>query len=53
MTSEKTTLLTNCSKQKPEVFIKTIVFNDGTKLDLSPNSIIVFTGANNCGKAKY
>lgn len=37
---------------KPEVFIKSLVFNDGTKLELHHGSIIVFTGANNSGKSQ-
>lgn len=36
----------------PGVVIDTITFNDGTTLPLTPNSIIVFTGANNCGKSQ-
>ncbi len=38
--------------QKPAVFIKSITFNDGTTLQLERNSIVVFTGANNCGKSQ-
>lgn len=38
--------------KKPQVFLKSITFNDGTQLDLNPNSIVVFTGANNCGKSQ-
>lgn len=37
---------------RPRVLISSITFNDGTKLTLKPNSIIVFTGANNCGKSQ-
>lgn len=39
-------------EQKPQVFIKNITFNDNTQLTLNPNSIIVFTGANNSGKSQ-
>jgi hypothetical protein len=38
--------------QKPQVFIKSIIFNDGTQLPLNYNSVIVFTGANNSGKSQ-
>lgn len=38
--------------QKPQVFIKNITFNDNSILPLNPNSIIVFTGANNSGKSQ-
>ena len=38
--------------QNPQVFLKNIIFNDGTKLPLNYNSIIVFTGANNSGKSQ-
>ncbi len=38
--------------QKPQVFLKSITFNDGTQLLLKHNSIIVFTGANNSGKSQ-
>lgn len=36
----------------PQVYLKKILFNDGTWLDLNHNSIIVFTGANNSGKSQ-
>lgn len=36
----------------PGVVIESISFNDGTTLALEPNSIVVFTGANNCGKSQ-
>lgn len=36
----------------PKVFFRSITFNDGTKIELEHNSIIVFTGANNCGKSQ-
>lgn len=38
--------------QKPQVFLKNIMFNDGTRLSLNYNSVIVFTGANNSGKSQ-
>jgi hypothetical protein len=38
--------------EKLRVFISNIVFNDGTKLPLVYNSIVIFTGANNCGKSQ-
>ena len=38
--------------QKPQVFLKNITFNDGTLLPLNHSSIVVFTGANNCGKSQ-
>lgn len=38
--------------QKPQVFLKNITFNDGTQLSLKHSSIVVFTGANNCGKSQ-
>ena len=38
--------------QKPQVYLKSVVFNDGTSLDLNHNSIVVFTGANNSGKSQ-
>lgn len=38
--------------RKPQVYLKKIVFNDGTPLDLNHNSIVVFTGANNSGKSQ-
>lgn len=41
---------TSC--QKPEIHINSITFNDGTTLSLDSNSIVVFTGANNCGKSQ-
>lgn len=36
----------------PAITIRSLIFNDGTSLSLSPNSILVFTGANNCGKSQ-
>lgn len=38
--------------QKPQVFFKSMTFNDGTTLILEHNSIVVFTGANNSGKSQ-
>lgn len=38
--------------QKPQVYLKEIVFNDGTSLNLNHDSIVVFTGANNSGKSQ-
>ena len=38
--------------QKPQVFFKSITFNDDTQLLLKHNSIIVFTGPNNSGKSQ-
>ncbi len=39
-------------KQKPKIFLKEIIFNDGTKIALKHSSIVVLTGANNCGKSQ-
>lgn len=39
-------------KQRPQLFFKSINFNDGTKIELEHNSIVVFTGANNSGKSQ-
>lgn len=38
--------------QKPQIFFKSITFNDNTILLLKHSSIIVFTGANNSGKSQ-
>lgn len=38
--------------EKPQVFIKSIKFNDDTQLPISYNSVIVFAGANNSGKSQ-
>ena len=38
--------------QRPQVFFKSITFNDETQLSLNHNSIILFTGANNSGKSQ-
>jgi ABC-type lipoprotein export system ATPase subunit len=43
---------TTASVQKPQVFLKSITFNDDTQLPLNHNSVIVFTGANNSGKSQ-
>lgn len=40
------------SFHKPQVFFENITFNDGTLLPLQHSSIVVFTGANNCGKSQ-
>lgn len=37
---------------KPQVYLNNILFNDGTKLSLTHNNIVVFTGANNSGKSQ-
>ena len=37
---------------KPQLFVKSLTFNGGTSLNLTPNSIVVFTGANNSGKSQ-
>lgn len=42
----------NMQTGKPQVFLKSITFNDGTQLLLNQNSIVVFTGANNSGKSQ-
>lgn len=38
--------------EKPQIFFKSVTFNDGTELSLDHNSIVVFTGANNSGKSQ-
>lgn len=40
------------SIEMPKVFLEKIVFNDGTELSLTHNSVVVFTGANNSGKSQ-
>ena len=35
----------------PAVYVRSITFLDGTKVELEPNSIVVLTGANNVGKS--
>lgn len=42
----------NMQARKPQVFLNSIIFNDGTQLSLNQNSIVVFTGANNSGKSQ-
>lgn len=37
---------------KPEVFVKSITFNDGTTIEFEKSDIVIFTGANNCGKSR-
>ena len=37
---------------KPSLQIKRLIFNDGTKLDLKGNDIVLFVGPNNVGKSK-
>lgn len=44
--------ISEVKKQKPQVFFKSITFNDDTSIELSHNSIVVFTGANNSGKSQ-
>ncbi len=39
-------------KEKPQIYLTNIKFNDYTELSLEKNSIIVFTGANNSGKSQ-
>ena len=39
-------------EQRPQVFLKNILFNDDMSLLLKHNSIVVFTGANNSGKSQ-
>lgn len=38
--------------EEPKVYFECLQFNDGMALSLHKNSIIVFTGANNCGKSQ-
>lgn len=51
MCTENETIET-AAKQTPQVFMQSIVFNDGTVIPLACNSIVVFTGANNSGKSQ-
>ena len=37
---------------RPEVYIKSITFNDSSVFDFDKKDIIVFTGANNAGKSQ-
>ena len=39
-------------KKTPSVTIKNIEFNEGTKISLDPDDIVVFVGANNVGKSR-
>lgn len=39
-------------KQNPQVFLKNIIFNDDTQLSPNHNSVMSFSGANNCGKSQ-
>lgn len=48
----KTETIEVVAEQKPQVFMQSIAFNDGTVLPLASNSIVVFTGANNSGKSQ-
>ena len=36
----------------PDIFVKSITFNDGTAIIMEPGDIIVIVGANNCGKSQ-
>lgn len=38
--------------ERPEVFINKIIFNDGSTCNFQHSDIVVFTGANNCGKSQ-
>lgn len=38
--------------EQPKVYFERLQFNDGTSLSLKENSIVVFTGPNNCGKSQ-
>jgi len=38
--------------EQPEVFAKSITFNDGSTFDFNESDIVVFTGANNAGKTQ-
>lgn len=40
------------TREKPQIYIKRIKFNDDTDLLLRKNSIVLFTGANNSGKSQ-
>lgn len=51
MVTENDSIIEHVS-EKPKVFFKSITFNDGTKITLNHNSVIVYTGANNCGKSQ-
>lgn len=38
--------------EEPGIHINSLTFNDGTVLEIKPNSIIVFVGGNNSGKSQ-
>lgn len=42
----------NKQTEQPRVYFERLQFNDGTFITLNDNSIVVFTGANNCGKSQ-
>ena len=37
---------------RTQCIINNLKFNDGSELKVSPNDIVVFVGANNCGKTQ-
>lgn len=37
---------------EPQIFIKKLVFNDDTMMELGSSDIVIFTGANNAGKSQ-
>jgi len=49
---ETTHIIDIFNQRNPELFIDSITFNDRTKLSLKADSVVVFTGANNCGKSQ-
>lgn len=51
MCTENEIIMLN-DEQIPQVFMQSISFNDDTVIPLNCNSIVVFTGANNCGKSQ-
>lgn len=48
----ETEVLEQKSSHKPQVFVNSITFNDGTVHQLTHSNIVVFTGANNSGKSQ-
>ena len=38
-------------RQEPSVYFRSIVFSDGTRIDLEPKDVVVFVGPNNAGKS--
>jgi len=42
----------NKQTKQPKVYFERLQFNDGSSITLNENSIVVFTGANNCGKSQ-